>query len=114
MAESYPMLIWSLLVVACGGSTVGCAQLNGGQVADTRVPALPSGATAPPGTGGIMLPPGDVEVAIRTEFAGIEKTGTAAAYALFAERHPDHPLGREARRRAALLRSASSTSPSGT
>lgn len=105
MADRYSALTWGMpLAVACVSMAAGCAQADERRASDTRVPALPSGTKAPPGTGGIMLPPGDAEVAVRSEFAGIEHKGTAEAYTLFAERHPDHPLGREAARRAALIK----------
>jgi len=56
-------------------------------------------AGAPPGTGGIMRPPGDAERAIREQFAEAERRNSEAAYRLFAERHPGHALAREAERR---------------
>ncbi len=58
----------------------------------------------PAGFAGVMAPPGDAEEAIRSEFAHIEAQGTAAAYTLFAERHPGHSLAQEAARRAAALK----------
>lgn len=56
-----------------------------------------------PGTGGIMAPPSDPEEAIRSEFATVERKGTAQAYTIFAQRHPAHPLAQEAMRRAVAL-----------
>lgn len=79
--------------------------LAGGCVNDTRADESPppSETHRLPGTGGIMAPPSDPDAAIRSEFAAIERRGTAQAYALFAQRHPDHALADEARRRAAAL-----------
>lgn len=114
VADRYSVLSWGVsLAAACGNMTAGCAQGDERGAADTRVPSIPSGMKAPPGTGGIMPAPGDAEAAVRSEFAGIERMGTAEAYALFAERHPDHPLGHEAARRAASLGSGPSASPIG-
>ncbi|MBA4091613.1 MAG: hypothetical protein C0494_13630 [Sphingobium sp.] len=56
-----------------------------------------------PGTGGIMTPPPDPEAAIRSEFTAVEQKDSASAYDMFAQRHPGHPLAREAKRRAATL-----------
>lgn len=112
VAAIYPMLVRrASLTMLCGVIAAGCAYADNRRTADPRLPVLPAGTKAPPGTGGIMLPPGDAEVAVRSEFAGMEKTGTAEAYALFAERHPDHPLGREAARKAAALRGHSVAAP---
>lgn len=79
--------------------------LASGCVTDTPADASPSPTETRrlPGTGGIMAPPSDPEAAIRSEFAAIERKGTAQAYALFARRHPGHALAEEARRRAAAL-----------
>ncbi|WP_311268945.1 hypothetical protein [Sphingobium sp. WCS2017Hpa-17] len=79
--------------------------LASGCVTDTSADASapPAETRRLPGTGGIMAPPSDPEAAIRSEFAAIERKGTAQAYALFAHRHPDHALADEARRRAATL-----------
>lgn len=79
--------------------------LASGCVNDTHADASapPAEARRLPGTGGIMAPPSDPDAAIRSEFAAIERKGTAQAYALFAQRHPDHALADEARRRAAAL-----------
>lgn len=85
-------------LIACLGSAPVLAKGEAPQ--GTQVPALPSGTKAPPGTGGIMAPPGDADEAIRSEFRTIEKRGTRDAYLLFIQRHPDHPLAQEARRRA--------------
>jgi hypothetical protein len=65
------------------------------------VPVVPM--NAPPGTGGVMLPPGDAEKAIRDQFAEAEKQNTQAAYKLFIDRYPDHPLAREATHRIVRL-----------
>ncbi|QGP79921.1 hypothetical protein GL174_13725 [Sphingobium sp. CAP-1] len=53
-----------------------------------------------------MARPSDPEVAIRCEFQSTEQQGTAAAYALFAQRHEGHPLAKKAARRAATLSSS--------
>lgn len=44
-----------------------------------------------------MLPPPDVETAVRSEYAGVVKKGTREAYQRFIRRHPAHPLARKAR-----------------
>ncbi|WP_303759784.1 hypothetical protein [Sphingobium yanoikuyae] len=88
-------------LIACLGSAPASAK--GEALQGTQVPALPSGTKAPPGTGGIMAPPGDAEEAIRSEFRTMEKRGTRDAYLLFVQRHPKHPLAKEARKRAAAL-----------
>lgn len=79
--------------------------LANGCVSDTQAdePAPPTETRRLPGTGGIMAPPADPEDAIRSEFAAIERKGTAQAYTLFAQRHPGHRLADEASRRAAAL-----------
>lgn len=66
-------------------------------------PSFSSEMQAPPGTGGIMQPPSDPEKAVRLEFEEMERRGTPQAYELFVERHPDHPLAAEARRRLEAL-----------
>jgi hypothetical protein len=58
--------------------------------------------TAPPGTGGVMLTPGDAEAAIQSQYDSAEKQGTQAGWLLFVQRYPDHRLAQEARRRAVL------------
>lgn len=88
-------------LIACLGSAPASAKDEAPQ--GTQVPALPSGTKAPPGTGGIMAPPGDAEEAIRSEFRTMEKRGTRDAYLLFVQRHPEHPLAKEASKRAAAL-----------
>jgi len=58
-------------------------------------------ATMPvPRAEGTMRPPSTPDSAIRSEFRVTEKHGTRDAYILFAQRHPNHPLAREALRRA--------------
>lgn len=67
-----------------------CAELEMPSV--ERRPALP-------GTGGEMIPPLGEDHAVCSEFREIERRGTAEAYRLFIERHPDHPLAEEAQER---------------
>ncbi|MBN8552228.1 MAG: hypothetical protein J0L52_04975 [Caulobacterales bacterium] len=50
----------------------------------------------PEGSG---APARDGQWAVNEEFEAAERAGTAEAYRLFAERHPDHPLARVARER---------------
>ncbi|EQB31597.1 hypothetical protein [Sphingobium ummariense] len=80
---------------------VACAQKAPSAAGDA---AVSPNRDAPAEMAGVMAPPGDPEEAIRSEFAHVERRGTAEAYALFAERHPGHPLAKEAARRAAALR----------
>jgi hypothetical protein len=44
-----------------------------------------------------MLPPPDIEAAVRSEFNSAVKKGTREAYERFIRRHPDHPLAEKAR-----------------
>ncbi|WIA55940.1 hypothetical protein N6H05_23475 [Sphingobium sp. WTD-1] len=97
MPPIYRASLLAAPLIACLGSAPSAAKDETPQ--GTLVPPLPSGTKAPPGTGGIMAPPGDADEAIRSEFRTIEKRGTRDAYLLFIERHPDHPLAQEARRR---------------
>lgn len=85
----------SLLAAAC---------VNEAPIAASGQP--PSGGAAremPADFAGVMPRPGDPEEAIRSEFAHIEAKGTAEAYSLFAQRHPGHPLAKEATRRASAM-----------
>lgn len=88
------------LSLACSAGTGKAAER---QPSTTAVPSLPRGMQAPPGTGGIMIPPGDADQAIRSEFRFVEQKGRRDSYAIFAERHPDHPLAKEAARRAKAM-----------
>lgn len=72
-------------LAACGG------QMN-----------TPTGRADPP----TASPARDPEIAVREEFEAAERQNRAAAYRLFAARHPDHPLAVEARRRAEALEAA--------
>ena len=56
-------------------------------------------AQAPEGTGGIMTPGPDIEAAVRSEYQRIESQGTREAYELFIQRHPDHALADDARKK---------------
>lgn len=103
MSSRASLLLASLSLAACAGESRSADRAGDGASA-TAVPSLPPSAGAPVGTGGIMAPPGDAEEAIRSEFATVEQRGTADAYAIFAERHPGHPLAREAARRAQGLK----------
>lgn len=100
-----PAVLLSLPLIACMGQAVSAAApfAAADQVVDSRVPPLSPTLRAPPGTGGIMAAPGDAEKAVREQFGDAERRGSPQAYILFAERHPDHPLAREARRRSAAL-----------
>jgi len=53
---------------------------------------------SPQGTGGIMLPPPDVDAAVRSELARAKEKNTRAALERFIRRHPGHPLVEDARR----------------
>nr|WP_223215761.1 hypothetical protein [Rhizobium herbae] len=44
-----------------------------------------------------MLPPPDIEAAVRSEFNSAVKKGTREAYERFIRRHPDHPLAEKAK-----------------
>ena len=48
-----------------------------------------------------MLPPPDIEAAVRAEFTIAEDKGTREAYERFIRRHPDHALADTARERLA-------------
>lgn len=88
-------VVLGLLAAACANEL---------PVAASGQPARSQGTgEMPPGFAGVMPPPGDAEAAIRSEFAHIEAQGTAAGYRLFAQRHPGHPLAKEAVRRAAAM-----------
>jgi hypothetical protein len=52
----------------------------------------------------VMNTPPDPDEAVRAEYRGVQARGTAEAYELFIERHPDHPLANEARRELKRLR----------
>ena len=45
-----------------------------------------------------MDTPPDPNKAVAAEYQRVQDSGTAEAYALFIERHPDHPLAAEARK----------------
>ena len=81
----------------------GCLSLSACAAARPAAPRQQS-YEAPPGTGGIMRPPGDPEVAVREQFEDAQRRNSEAAYRLFAERHPGHALARVAERRAERLR----------
>lgn len=99
-----PAMMALAIVTLMGGCSAGQERAAAGAAASqTDVPPLHS-RSAPPGTGGIMAPPGDAEAAIRAQYEEAVKAGTQAAYRLFADRHPGHPLGVEAARRADRLR----------
>ncbi|WP_370310412.1 hypothetical protein [Sphingobium abikonense] len=76
----------------------GCAG-NAASSASTRDAGLATMLHAPPGTGGVMPPPGDAEKAIRDQYAEAVRQNTASAYRLFMSRYPDHPLARDAAER---------------
>lgn len=88
--------------VMLGLMAAACA--NEAPVAATgEPPRSPTKGEMPAGFAGVMAPPGDAEEAIRSEFAHIEAQGTAEGYAVFAQRHPGHPLAKEAARRASAM-----------
>lgn len=76
----------ALVLAACGG-----------EIPAGRAPEIGQARSSdePPYAGG--------DEAVQWEFEAAEKAGTAAAYRLFAERHPQHARAAEARRRAAAL-----------
>ncbi|WP_152528029.1 hypothetical protein [Sphingobium lactosutens] len=78
-------------VSGCAGNAANAAS------AHDAVPATM--LHAPPGTGGVMPPPGDAEKAIRDQYAEAVRQNTAPAYRLFMSRYPDHPLARDAAKR---------------
>lgn len=100
---SMMLVAWVASAFVAGCAAARQASSSERATASTDVPPLPPGAHAPPGTGGIMAAPGDAEAAIRSEFRSAEMIGTAAAYALFVQRHEGHKLAKEAARRAAAL-----------
>lgn len=51
-----------------------------------------------------MDTPPDPDKAVAAEYQYVQDRGTAEAYALFIERHPDHPLAAEARKALARLK----------
>lgn len=104
-----PLRIRSVVIAVAMGS-VGCTgparaptHHPAGIAALQAPPAPPQPRTMPPGFAGVMPRPIDPEAAIRSEFAAVAEHGTAEAFRVFAARHPDHPLAREALRRARAL-----------
>jgi hypothetical protein len=85
--------------VMLGLLAAACA--NDGPLAASGQPAQGAAKkNVPANFAGVMAPPADAEAAIRAEFAHFEALGTAEGYVLFAQRHPGHPLAKEAERRA--------------
>lgn len=78
----------------------GLAVARGSERADAEAAGS---LTAPPGTGGVMLPPSDPEKAIRDQYAEARRQDTDVAYRLFIDRYPDHPLAQKAARRLAQI-----------
>ncbi len=52
----------------------------------------------------MMDTPPDPDKAVLTEYKLLMARGTVEAYELFIERHPDHPLAEDARRKLKQLR----------
>lgn len=65
-------------------------------------------AGTPPVANGSAAPARDGNIAIREELDMAIEQGTAEAYNLFIQRHPDHPLTVEARRRLNAMGSVNS------
>ena len=85
------VLMILVAVSGCAGNAASSAST------DDAVPAtMPH---APPGTGGVMPPPGDAEKAIRDQYVEAVKRNTVTAYQLFISRYPDHPLASDAEKR---------------
>jgi hypothetical protein len=89
--SAIPVLMILAAMSGCAGNAASSAASH-----DAVPTAMPH---APPGTGGVMPPPGDAEKAIRDQYAEAVKQNTASAYRLFMARYPDHPLALDAGKR---------------
>jgi hypothetical protein len=58
---------------------------------------LAAAGEGPDGTGGVMIPPTDPQIAVEAEYRNFKAEGTRDALELFIARHPDHPLAEKAR-----------------
>ena len=58
---------------------------------------LSAAGKGPAGTGGVMIPAVDPEIAVAAEYRNFKAEGTREALELFIARHPDHPLADKAR-----------------
>lgn len=87
--------MWSIVV----GLVFAAAVLTLGACATSEAPARSDVAMGV--TNGNTARDGNV--AIREEFDAAVAANTAAAYRLFIDRHPDHPLAADARRRLLAL-----------
>ena len=58
---------------------------------------LAASGKGPAGTGGVMIPALDPEIALEAEYRNFKAEGTREALELFIARHPDHPLADKAR-----------------
>lgn len=90
-------VVLGLLAAACANELPAAAnsQPTSNSSGTSRMPAE---------FAGVMPTPGDAEAAVRSEFAQAEAKGTAAGYTLFVQRHPGHPLAKEAERRANAIK----------
>lgn len=89
--------------MAIGNSLPGLACVGLAGIVSMIAPGDRARATEP-GAGITAAPARDGNIAIREEFEAAAARNTREAYQLFIDRHPDHPLAEEARRRIGLLR----------